>query len=62
VHHALVPAFERGFIADSYACRRGRGTHRAIARARYYLRRHQYFLKTDIVQFFPNVVHAVMRA
>lgn len=65
VHHALVqviePVFERGFITDSYACRRGRGTHRAIARARHYLHRHRYFLKTDIVRFFPNVDHAVMR-
>ncbi len=37
VHHALVqvlePIFDRGFIHDSYACRRGKGTHRAIARA-----------------------------
>lgn len=36
VHHALCavvePIFERGFIADSYANRKGYGTHRAIAR------------------------------
>ncbi len=34
VHHALVqfiePIFERGFIHDSYANRRGKGTHRAL--------------------------------
>jgi len=66
VHHALVqllePIFERQFIFDSYACRRGKGTHRAILRARTYLRRHPFFLKTDIVKFFPNVDHAVMRS
>lgn len=34
VHHALCnvlePIYERRFIADSYACRLGKGTHRAI--------------------------------
>jgi RNA-directed DNA polymerase len=66
VHHALVqvlePIFDRGFIYDSHACRRGKGTHRAIARARGYLCRHTHLLKTDIVKFFPNVDHAVLRA
>lgn len=36
VHHALVgvlePIFERTFIADSYACRKGKGTHAAVYR------------------------------
>jgi retron-type reverse transcriptase len=65
VHHALVqvlePIFDRGFIHDSYACRVGKGTHAAILRARGYLRRHAHLLKTDIVRFFPNVDHAVLR-
>jgi retron-type reverse transcriptase len=37
VHHALCnviePVFERSFIADSYANRVGKGTHRALDRA-----------------------------
>jgi len=36
VHHALVnviaPLFEKNFIADSYANRAGKGTHRAVDR------------------------------
>jgi RNA-directed DNA polymerase len=36
VHHALCniiePIFERSFIYDSYACRIGKGTHRAVRR------------------------------
>ena len=64
VHHALVnvlePIFERRFIFDSYACRRHKGTHRALDRAQGYLRRFPYFLKTDIVKFFPSVDHAVL--
>lgn len=64
VHHALVktlePLYERRFIHDSYACRKGKGTHRAIHRAMHYLRRHKYCLKTDVVRFFPNVDHEVL--
>lgn len=64
VHHAIVnvlePLFERRFIFDSYACRRGKGTHRAITRAQYYLRRHRFYLKTDIVKFFPNIDHKTL--
>ena len=66
VHHAVVrvlePIYERRFIQDSYACRRHKGTHRAIARTQFYLRRHSFYLKTDIVRFFPNVDHAVLLA
>ena len=54
VHHAVVnvlePLYERRFLYDSYACRKGKGTHRAIQRAVYYLRRSTYFLKTDIIR------------
>ncbi|MCY2967454.1 MAG: reverse transcriptase/maturase family protein [Planctomycetota bacterium] len=64
VHHAVVnvlePLFERRFIHDSYACRKGKGTHRAWRRAQYFLRRYPFYLKTDIVKFFPNVDHAII--
>ncbi|MCA8997696.1 MAG: RNA-directed DNA polymerase [Planctomycetaceae bacterium] len=53
--------FERRFIFDSYACRRGKGTHRAIDRAHSFQRKYTYVLKTDIVRFFPNVDHHVMK-
>jgi retron-type reverse transcriptase len=64
VHHALVhvsePLFERRFLFDSYACRRGKGTHRALDRAEHFLRRFPYYLQTDVVQFFPNVDHEIL--
>jgi retron-type reverse transcriptase len=38
IHHAFCnvvqPIFERRFIHDSYACRPGKGTHRALDRSR----------------------------
>lgn len=64
VHHAIVnvlePIFEKRFIHDSYACRRGKGTHRAIQRAQQFLRRFPWTLKTDIVQFFPSIDHQLL--
>jgi len=65
VHHALVrqiePLFERRFIHDSYACRVGKGTHRALNRCTYFARRYRYVLRCDIVHFFPSVDHAILR-
>jgi RNA-directed DNA polymerase len=64
VHHAVVrvlePVFEPRFIFDSYVRRRGKGTHAALERAQHFLRRHRYYLKTDIVRFYPNVDHGLL--
>jgi len=65
VHHALCnliePLFERSFVADSYANREGRGTHRALDAAQRYARRFPYVLQLDIRQFFPSIDHAILR-
>ncbi|MDY0020304.1 MAG: reverse transcriptase domain-containing protein [Anaerolineae bacterium] len=66
VHHALCnviePLFERTFIADSYANRVGKGTHRALDRCQYFAARYRYVLQCDVRQFFPSIDHAVLRA
>lgn len=66
VHHALCavvePIFERGFIADSYANRKGYGTHRAIARYEHYRDRHAHVLRCDIYRYFPSIDHAILKA
>lgn len=64
VHHAVLnlqePVFERCFIFDSYACRKDKGVHRALSRARKWVRRYPFFLKADVKQFFASVDHEVM--
>jgi len=64
VHHALVrvlePVFERRFTADSHACRRGFGTHRALRRAHVAAGRHPLVLKCDVVKFFPSLDHEIL--
>lgn len=66
VHHALCnviePRFERLFIADSYANRVGKGTHRAIDRLQHFAQRYRYVLRADIVRHFPSIDHQILRA
>ncbi|TVS20885.1 MAG: RNA-dependent DNA polymerase [Planctomycetaceae bacterium] len=66
VHHAVInvlePILERRFHADSYACRKGKGTHAAARRLQYWMQRRRYALQCDIAKFFPSIDHAVMKA
>lgn len=66
VHHALMnviePLFERQFVYDSYANRKGKGTHTALDRCTYYLRRYKYVMHLDVRQFFPSVDHKILLA
>lgn len=59
VHHALMavlgPILERTLIADTYACREGRGGHAALRRAQACARGGGFFLKTDIEHCFETV-------
>jgi retron-type reverse transcriptase len=65
VHHALTgvlePIFERTFIADSYACRKGKGAHAAADRCQQFARRFRYVLKADIRKFFPSLDHEILK-
>lgn len=65
VHHALVsviqPIFERGFIDDSFANRKGKGTHRAVGRYEYFRDRHAHVLRGDIYRYFPSIDHAILK-
>lgn len=71
LHHALYrvlyPFFDKTFIAGSYSCRKGKGTHRAIKA----FRRHTlsasknntktlWVLKCDIKKFFASVDQQVL--
>jgi len=63
VHHAICnviePIFDRGFIFDSYACRRNKGTHKAVFRLKKFMRSFGdnkfYLLKADIKKYFLNI-------
>jgi len=71
VHHAiyrvLYPYFHLRFIADSYSCQKGKGTHRAIARFRefsYQISKNNtrtgWVLKCDTKKFFASINHQIL--
>lgn len=65
VHHWLIPKleaiYERTFIADSFANRRGKGSHAAVRRLQAFVRQvHSgqgggYYLQLDIANFFNRI-------
>jgi hypothetical protein len=65
VHHWLIPqleaVYERTFIADSFANRRGKGSHAAVRKLQCFVREvHSgqgggYFLQLDIANFFNRI-------
>ena len=65
VHHAFCavtePIFERGFVHDTYANRKGKGTHRAIARYEKFRDRFRHVLRCDIYRYFPAIDHAILK-
>lgn len=65
IHHALCniiePIFEKTFIHDSYANRKGKGNHKAIDRYQYYAKKYPYVLKSDIRKFFPSLDHQILK-
>ena len=72
LHHALYrqlyPFFDRTFIADSYSCRDGKGTHKAMNRFRAFAykvsknhTRTCWVLKCDIKKFFASIDHAILK-
>lgn len=66
VHHLLIrrleDIWEPIFIHDSYACRKGKGTHKAVLRLQKFLRQatqngkvRAYYLQLDIKDFFTSI-------
>ena len=71
VHHALYrrlyPFFDLTFISDSYSCRNGRGTHKAMNRFRSFAYKESlnhtrtcWVLKCDIRKFFASIDQHVL--
>jgi RNA-directed DNA polymerase len=73
LHHALYrvlyPFFDRTFIATSYSCRKGKGSHKALERFRAFAckvsKNHTqtlWVLKCDVRKFFASVDHQTLIA
>ncbi|MDP3901843.1 MAG: reverse transcriptase domain-containing protein [bacterium] len=62
IYRILYPLFDKTFMADSYSCRKNKGTHKALDRFRYFAGRAShnhtrtcFVLKCDIKKFFANI-------
>jgi len=67
-HHAVMnvlePIFTKLFTADTYSCIKGRGIHGAANNLKKALKDQEntkYCMKLDIVKFYPNVDHEVLK-
>jgi len=67
MHRKLYPYFDKKFISDSYSCRAGKGTHKALDRFRLYAYRESknhtrtvWALKCDIRKFFASVDQKIL--
>ena len=64
LHHALMaemgPILDRTLVADTFACREGKGTLAAVRRAQQHLRRQPWYAQIDIRRYFASIDHAVL--
>lgn len=67
IHRKLYPYFDKKFISDSYSCRVGKGTHRALNQFRKYAyevnknnTKTCWVLKCDIRKFFASVDQKIL--
>ncbi len=65
VHHALchiiAPILENSMIDDTFANRKGKGTHAAILRYQHFAQKYRYVLKCDIKKYFASIDHEILK-
>jgi len=64
LHHAIMnicePYLDAYSISDSYACRKGKGNRKALAKALEFSGKYTWYLKLDIRKYFDSIDHAIM--
>lgn len=71
IYRRLYPFYDSLFITDSYACRKGKGSHEAADKLQYWMRKANrrekenpgvkwYYLKLDVSKYFYRVSHEVL--
>jgi hypothetical protein len=60
VFRILEDIFDRKFAENSFANRRGKGSHRAVLKLQKESRKYKYFLKMDITKYFQSVDQGIL--
>ncbi|MEM7245202.1 MAG: RNA-directed DNA polymerase [Acidobacteriota bacterium] len=65
VHHALIagigPPLDRSLVADTFACRQGKGGLVAVKRAQQHLGRWPWLVQVDVRSYFESLEHDVLK-
>lgn len=65
MHHAIMnvlePIFEKNFIYHTYACRKNKGTHKAVKYVYRKTKKCSYFLKLDVRKYFDTIDHQILK-
>lgn len=64
IYRVVYPLFDRTFIDQSYACRKGKGTHRCADYVQQSLRQYpgdRYTLHLDVRKFFYTIDRSILR-
>jgi len=63
-HHALMnlagPVLEKAMTPSTYACRPGKGVHRAVLKVQDCVRRFPWYVKIDITGYFAAINHELL--
>ncbi|MCX5677656.1 MAG: reverse transcriptase domain-containing protein [Candidatus Omnitrophica bacterium] len=62
VHDVIEPFIDRTFIYDSYACRKDKGSHKALDRAQRFLKSNRFCLHADVKKFFPSIDRGILKS
>ena len=64
LHHAIMahvgPVLDRSLVADTYACRVGKGTLAAVQRAAAHAARFECFAQIDVRAYFASIDHGIL--
>jgi len=65
LHHAIMIVFEKRLeqhlVHDTYACRKGKGTERALLKAFANTKGNNWFLKLDMRKYFDSIDHDILK-
>lgn len=64
IYRVIYPIFDKTFIDQSFACRKGKGTHKASAYTQKEMRKYDgdlYYVKLDIKKFFYNIDRNILK-
>lgn len=64
VHHAICnilgPILDKPLVSTSYACRKGKGLHKAVKKAFHLYKNSQYHYRLDISKFYYTIDHEIL--